>query len=211
MLRWKVCGITNREDATIAVEAGADALGFIFYSPSPRSICEAEAASISAALPAETWRIGVFVDTPAVEMQRIIDRVGLDFVQLSGDESPEVCTVLERHAIKALRFDDDVTPAAAAAAAAAAAYYPDCSLLIDAGDSAEYGGSGRRSNWAAAAALAKAQRIILAGGLTPANVVSAIEEVKPWAVDVASGVESSPGRKDAGKLRAFAAALRPYR
>lgn len=207
MLRWKVCGITRETDALAAVEAGADAVGFVFYPPSPRAIDPARAASIAAVLPPSTWRVGVFVNATAEQMADVVDVVGLDFLQLSGDESPRDCQCLARHAIKVLRFGSQASPERAMNKAAE---YPECTLLVDAaGD--EYGGSGRPANRAVAAHLAGRHRLILAGGLTPANVIEAVEEVMPWGVDVSSGVESSPGRKDRAMLEAFARAVERYR
>lgn len=207
-LRWKVCGITNSDDALAAVEAGADAIGFVFYPASPRAVKPVAAAAIARRLPAETWRIGVFVDAPVSEMAEVVDAVGLDFLQLSGDESPSLCPELPRHAFKALRLRPGM---GAQEATKLADRYADCTLLIDAVAGGLYGGSGRAADWNAAAALARRHRLMLAGGLTPDTVAAAVETVRPWAVDVASGVESSPGIKDPVKLRAFARALEPFR
>lgn len=202
--RWKVCGITRAQDALAAVEAGADAVGFVFYPPSPRCVSVDRAAEISAVLPRETWRFGVFVDAPAGTMAEAVDDAGLDFLQLSGDEPPERCAGLPRHAFKALRLAPGTGPREAEGMAGR---YPECTLLVDAHDEEEYGGTGRRAEWRAAAHLARRHRLMLAGGLTPANVGAAVDAVGPWAVDVSSGVEISPGRKDPEKLRAFARAL----
>ena len=207
MLRWKVCGITCEADALSAVAAGADAVGFVFYPPSPRAVDAQVAARIAAVVPAATWRVGVFVNASAAEIADAVEVVGLDFLQLSGDEGPEVCRGLQRHAIKALRFGPGVSPDTAMERAA---LYPECTLLVDA-NGGLYGGSGRPANRAVAAHLARRHRLILAGGLTPGNVVEAVEAVKPWAVDVSSGVESSPGRKDHALIEAFARALERYR
>ena len=207
-LRWKVCGITGTSDALAAVEAGADAIGFVFYPESLRAIRPETAACIAAALPAETWRVGVFVDGTVEEMSRTVEQVGLDFLQLHGDEPPEICRGLSRHAFKALRLDADMGEPQAQALADR---YPECTLLVDTASADLYGGTGRPANWSAAAHLAKQHRLILAGGLDAANVAAALDAVAPWAVDVSSGVESSPGVKDHDKLRDFAAALEPYR
>ncbi|HJO05236.1 MAG TPA: phosphoribosylanthranilate isomerase [Acidobacteriota bacterium] len=207
-LRWKVCGITEEAGARAAVDAGADAIGFVFYPPSPRSVSVDRAASIARHLPDETWRFGVFVDPDPIEIAAIVDRVGVDFVQLSGDESPEMPSCLPRHAFKALRLDDQTT---GEQAMQLADRYPDCSLLIDAAVAGAYGGTGLQANWSAAAALAQRQRIMLAGGLTPQTVAAAVEQVGPWAVDVSSGVESRPGHKDPQLICAFARALEPFR
>lgn len=207
-VRWKVCGINDVETARVAVEAGADALGFVFHPPSPRVVTIAEAAAIAATLPRETWRMGVFVDADRDLIERAIEAVGLDFVQLSGDEAPEAAVGLSRHAFKALRLPPEID---APGARALAAPYPHCTLLVDAHAPGEYGGTGRAANWEAARALAAEHRLMLAGGLAPDNVAAAIESVGPWAIDVSSGLESAPGRKSPELIRAFATALEPYR
>jgi phosphoribosylanthranilate isomerase len=207
-LRWKVCGLTTERDAVAAVAAGADAVGFVFYPPSPRAVSPKRAGEISSVLPAETWRFGVFVDAPAAAIEDTIAAASLDFAQLSGDEDPATTTGLSRHAFKALRLE----PAATAAdAAAMAARYPECTLLVDTHVAGEYGGTGVAANWGAARSLASEHRLMLAGGLTPENVATAVETVRPWAVDVSSGVESGPGRKCPELLRRFAAALEAFR
>ncbi len=208
MVRWKVCGITRVQDALAAVEAGADAIGFVFHPPSPRYVCAEEAAEIARALPRRTWRVGVFVDHDPRRINGMIERVGLDFVQLSGDEPPATAAALARHAFKALRLGGGVTPTAALAQAQR---YPECTLLVDAGVDGRYGGTGTVANWAAAAALARRYRLLLAGGLRPDNLAEAIRRVRPWGVDVSSGVESAPGRKDPALLRAFGRALEEFR
>lgn len=207
-LRWKVCGITCEQDAALAVDAGADAVGFVFYPPSPRHVELEQAASIAVTLPAETWRFGVFVDRSAAEMADAVEAVGLDFLQLSGDEDPAIVPTLPRHAFKALRLDPEAGPGIAFAAADR---YPECTLLVDTAVAGEYGGTGQPANWAAARALASRHRLMLAGGLRPDNVAAAVVAVQPWAVDVSSGIEASPGRKDPDKLRAFARSLEPFR
>lgn len=208
MIRWKVCGITSVRDAQAAVAAGADAIGLVFYRRSPRHLEPEQAARIAAALPRSTWRIGVFVDAPAEEMARITETAGLDFLQLSGDEPPEMCGALPRHAFKAVRLRPDAT---GDEALAMAERYPDCTLLLDAAHEGMYGGTGRRTSWPAAAAVARRHRLFLAGGLTPENLEEAVQTVRPWAVDVSSGVEIEPGVKDHAKLRAFGRALGAYR
>lgn len=207
-LRWKVCGITEEAGALAAVEAGVDAIGFVFYPPSPRAVSVSRAASIARSLPDETWRFGVFVDPDPTEVADIVDSVGIDFVQLSGDEAPDVPARLPRHAFKALRLD---ASASGVQAQRLADRYADCSLLVDAAAEGAYGGTGARANWSAAAVLAQRYRIMLAGGLTPQTVAAAVEQVDPWAVDVSSGVESCPGLKDPQLIRAFARALEPFR
>lgn len=207
-LRWKVCGITSEQDARVAVEVGADALGFVFYRPSPRCVDFDLAGRIAAELPRRTWRVGVFVDASPERMSRAVEQVGLDFLQLCGDEDPGICAALPRHAFKALRVETDADPDAVMAAAAR---YPECTLLIDAARPGMYGGTGHRAGWEAAREAAARYRLFLAGGLTADNVGAAVEAVDPWGVDVSSGVEASPGVKDHDKLRAFASSLEPYR
>lgn len=205
-LRWKVCGITRAEDADAAVAVGADAIGFVFYPPSPRAITPERAGEISARLPRETWRFGVFVDSPAEEINAVVAAARLDFVQLAGDESPEIVPLLERHAFKTLRPRAEWDQRRIQDLADR---YPECTLLVDA--TGGYGGTGRAADWEAAALLARWHRLVLAGGLTADNVAEAVRRVRPWAVDVSSGVESRPGIKDHDRLRAFARALEPFR
>jgi phosphoribosylanthranilate isomerase len=205
-LRWKVCGVTRMEDALAAVELGADAIGFVFHHPSPRAVSPAEAARISAQLPRATWRFGVFVDRDPAEMNATVREASLDFIQLAGDEPPEIVPLLERHAFKTLRLDPEWDERHVQDHADR---YPECTLLIDAVGG--YGGTGRLADWEAAAQLARWHRLVLAGGLTPETVADAVRRVRPWAVDVASGVEAAPGVKDHDALRAFARALEPFR
>ncbi|MFQ5742840.1 MAG: N-(5'-phosphoribosyl)anthranilate isomerase [Acidobacteriota bacterium] len=207
-IRWKVCGITSTADAAAAVAAGADALGFIFYPPSPRAVSLAEAMRIVAGLPEGVWRVGVFVDALVEEMAEAADRLGLDFLQLSGDEPPELASQLPRPAWKAVRLPPQPSPADADAMATT---YPDCTLLLDAGAGGLYGGTGESVDWQLAARVARQRPLVLAGGLRFGNVAEAVTRVRPWGIDVASGVEAEPGRKDPQKLSLFAAALEPYR
>ena len=207
-LRWKVCGTTNAADAAAAVDAGADALGFIFWQPSPRSVAVDDAAAIAAGVPDRVRKVGVFVDAPLEEITATAERVGLDIIQLHGDEPPDTCASLPLPVWKALRLassgrSDDAKLRADA--------YRGCTLLVDAGVPGEYGGTGEITDWDAAARLAERRRVVLAGGLRADNVARAVEHVRPWGVDVASGVEAEPGRKDKSELRRFAAALEPYR
>lgn len=207
-LRWKVCGITNAGDAAAAIAAGADALGFVLWPGSPRAVTLEQAASISADLPAGVWRVGVFVDATAQDLDAAAERLALDFVQLHGDESPQACAAAPRPVWKALRLSPG-TPRERAQELAAS--YPEATLLVDAKVVGAYGGTGERSGWGTAAYLAASRRVVLAGGLSADNVAAAVERVRPWGVDVSSGVESVPGRKDIGKIEAFAAALEPFR
>ncbi len=209
----KICGTTNLEDALVAAEAGADLLGFIFYPPSPRYVAPEtvvaivqEVRTIFADPP---LCVGVFVNAPAPEVKSVLERTGLDLAQLHGDESVEALQALEGRGFKAVR------PKETAEALSLAALYAPLSspsgpqLLIDAYHPHLYGGGGRRGDWDVAAAVAqRVERLLLAGGLTPENVAEAVSAVKPWGVDVASGVEATPGRKDPAKLRAFIAAVK---
>ena len=205
-LRWKVCGITRSEDAFAAVAAGADAIGFVFCPSSPRAVDPAVAARISAELPREIWRFGVFVDRPVGEMNAIVGEVGLDFIQLAGDESPAIVPELDRHAFKTLRLRPEWDERRVQDFADR---YPECTLLVEATGGSD--GSREATDWGAAAGLARWHRLVLGGGLTADSVAEAVRTVKPWAVDVSSAVEARPGIKDHDKLRTFARALRPFR
>jgi phosphoribosylanthranilate isomerase len=152
--------------------------------------------------------MGVFVNAEREEIEHVISTVGLDFVQLAGDEPATAGVGLSRHAFKALRLGPDTTPEQALAMAAP---YDSCTLLVDASVPGEYGGTGQPSNWTAAAALARGHRLMLAGGLTSDNVAAAIAAVRPWAIDVSSGLETSPGCKDPDLVREFGATLESLR
>lgn len=200
----KICGITSPEDARAAAAAGADAIGLVFWPGSARALAAGAARQIAAALPPLVLRVGVFVDAPADEVDRIAAAVGLDLLQLHGVETPEACERHARRALKALRVGDGFAPEDALRYEGRAA-----GLLLDTAAGALPGGSGRSFDWSHAAALRPRVRfLMLAGGLTPGNVGEAIARVRPDAVDVSSGVELSPGRKDAEKMRAFVAAVR---
>jgi phosphoribosylanthranilate isomerase len=200
----KICGLTTLEDALAAIEAGADMLGFNFYSASPRHIFPKECARLTAALqgyrPA-VMLVGVFVDASPEQITRTISECGLDLAQLSGDEPPETLQRLGQRAYKALR------PADPQNLLALVQKYPPRSTppayLIDAYRLGQYGGTGQSANWSLAASLSIRSPLFLAGGLTAENVITAIRQVRPWGVDVASGVETSPGRKNSEKMRAF--------
>jgi len=204
----KICGITTPEDAALAVDAGADALGFVFWPMSPRRVDLARAAAIARGLPPLVLRVGVFVNAPRDEMARVADAVGLDVLQLHGDEPPEALVALPRRAIKAVRVGRGF-------ASVQATRYLGCTagLLVDTrltGDSSQApGGTGVPFDWSLVTDLAaKVPFLVLAGGLTPQNVAEAVKVVRPQAVDVASGVETMPGKKDPGRVRAFVAAAR---
>jgi phosphoribosylanthranilate isomerase len=205
MVKVKVCGITNPADALVAVEAGADALGFNFYARSPRYIAPEDARRIIAGLPPEVRCVGVFVNEESAEaLARMAEASGVSAVQLHGDESPEYCAAAMRghEVIKALRVGKDFVPEEAAA-------YPAQSILLDAYDPRARGGTGETFDWTLARRTREVvARLYLAGGLKPENVAGAIAAVAPYAVDVCSGVEVAPGRKDAARVRAFMAAVR---
>ena len=201
--RIKICGITNLADAQLAVALGADALGFIFYRPSKRCILPALAAEICAALPPFVAKVGVFVNESAVVIQTILTDCRLDGVQLHGEELPGFCRQFPVKVIKAIRVRD-------ADSLRTAAEYDVDALLLDTYTAEQRGGTGQAFDWTLARQAKTMVRppIILSGGLTPENVWAAIRQAVPFAVDVASGVESAPGRKDPEKLRNFINACR---
>jgi phosphoribosylanthranilate isomerase len=204
----KICGVTSLEDALAAVEAGADYLGFNFWAQSPRYIAPEACARLRGELArrgAAVKTVGIFVNQTPAEVAALLDYCGLDLAQLHGDEQPEHLTMLWGRAFKALRGAD---PAGRDLEALTVFSPGRPSLLVDAHVPDYYGGTGRTADWEQARGLAARYPIFLAGGLTPANVSAAIAAVNPWGVDVASGVESAPGRKDHAKVRAFVAAAR---
>ena len=205
MTKVKICGLTNPEDALAAAEYGADLLGFIFYPPSPRSVTPARGRQIAEALResgCRARRVGVFVNASSAEILETMAACDLDYAQLSGDETVGDLAALGDRGYKAIRPRSPVEAAALAAAFANPALSP--ALLVDAYDPLRYGGTGRPADPAAAAAAAAPGRnILLAGGLNPANIRAAIRALKPWGVDVASGVERAPGIKDHETLRTF--------
>jgi phosphoribosylanthranilate isomerase len=197
VLKVKICGITRPEDARAAAAAGADALGLNFFAGSPRCVSPERAAEIVAAIPAGICKVGVFVDAPRERVRDLAERLALDALQFHGEESSEYCRGWTAKLIKAVRVRD------AAALAAAAPYAVDF-LLADAWVAGRHGGTGRRvpAEWLSGIDPA---RLILAGGLDPDNVADAVRAARPAAVDVASGVESAPGVKDAEAMRRFIA------
>lgn len=199
--RVKVCGICRLEDAELAVSLGASAVGFIFWPESPR-YCEPDRAqAIAAQLPPQITLVGVFVDQPVEHVIQIATHVPLGAVQLHGSESLADFDRVRQPLIKAVPVTDDLDPSAVDA-------LPDgVTVLLDAHDPVRRGGTGRTIDWNLAAAVAARRRTILSGGLNAANVREAITAVRPHMIDVSSGVESAPGRKDAGKLEAFFAAI----
>ncbi len=191
----KICGITRLDDALAAVRLGADALGFNFWPRSKRHLPPGEARAIVRRLPPFVTAVGVFVDPTRDEVLRAADQSGIAVVQLHGDEPPELCLSLPLPVLKAIRVAD-------VHALAALASYEVQGFLLDA-PTAGYGGSGQTFDWDLAAQVARELPIVLAGGLGPENVAEAVRVVRPWAVDVASGVERAPGVKDPDKMRLF--------
>lgn len=198
MVRVKICGITNVEDALVAVEAGADALGFVFFSKSPRCVTPEQAAEVIRVLPPFVQAVGLFVNETAAQVNAIADRCRLDIVQLHGEESPAYCNQIERRVVKVFRMKDRES-------LATMQEYRVAGYLLDAWSSSAYGGTGHVFDWELIRDAGRCGPLILAGGLTPENVAEAVIRVKPYAVDVSSGVESMPGRKDPARVRAFIA------
>lgn len=201
MVKIKICGITSLDDALAAVRAGADALGFVFHPASPRHIFPEQATAIIRHLPPFVQTVGLFVNEGQDTVNATADQCGLDIVQLHGDETPEYCGTIRRRIIKAFRVKDVTS-------IDAMKDYHVAACLLDAWSPAAHGGTGRTFNWEIAACAAAASDIILAGGLTPDNVADAIRRVRPYAVDVSSGVESAPGRKDQSLISSFIRAAR---
>ncbi len=197
-VRVKVCGITSYEDAALACDAGADAVGFNFYAGSPRFIAPAAAREITRRLPALAVSAGVFVNVadPA-EIAGIARAAGIQVIQLHGDETAAYCSRLsDWPLIKAIRLGAEWKPEAFAGFAVQA-------FLLDSKDDSLFGGTGRSFDWSLIGRVPEDSRLLLAGGLNPENVGDAIRRVRPYGVDVCSGIESSPGRKDPAKLAAF--------
>ncbi len=195
MVRVKICGITNLDDALAATESGADALGFVFYAGSPRYVSPDDAGKIIRELPPFVTTVGVFVDERREEMQRIIRHASIDVVQLHGHEPPEACLIGGR-VIKAIRVKElnDLRPLR---------HYRVSAYLLDTYTPESLGGTGQIFNWDIATDAKQFGRIILSGGLNPDNVEKAVRWVRPYAVDVSSGVEEEKGKKDHKKLKLF--------
>ncbi|MBI3165377.1 MAG: phosphoribosylanthranilate isomerase [Chloroflexi bacterium] len=219
MTKIKICGIKTLTDAVAAIEAGADYLGFNFYPKSVRFIEKNVCAEITSVLKREYPQIklvGVFVNSPVDEIKDILQTCSLDLAQLHGDETPEMLAPFNSKAFKAIRLSSSESAHASVYPFLKSALFRESvtesvdrpAMLIDAAVKGVYGGSGVTADWASAAELAKKYPLLLAGGLTPENVVEAIRRVKPWGVDVASGVESAPGEKDAGKMVEFVRKVR---
>jgi phosphoribosylanthranilate isomerase len=207
-MKIKICGLKRLEDALVALDSGADMLGFNFYPPSPRYIKPVDCSHLVEKLRKRSFQavlVGVFVNTPAPEIVVTLEECGLDIAQLCGDESPEESILLGERAFKALRLVNSVT------LEEYLRHYPrriaPPAWLVDAPCPGEYGGTGKSADWNLAYHLARQAPILLAGGLNPNNVAVAIRQVQPWGVDVASGVESAPGRKDQKKICAFIKAV----
>ena len=195
----KICGITRQEDAELAIALGAVALGFVFHPSSPRAISEERAAAIIATLPPFVSAVGVFVEQQSTAIGRLMRRCRLDCAQLHGDASAaELGRVLAlgHRAYRAFRLHDEADPQVILA-------QDDRTLLLDAHHPQHWGGTGRTIDWKQAAQISAARRVILAGGLTAANIVEAVERVRPYAVDLSSSLEVQPGRKDAVRMHRF--------
>jgi phosphoribosylanthranilate isomerase len=199
VVRVKICGVTNERDARAACELGAYALGFNFYEKSPRAVAPAEAWKIRQSLPQAVQAVGVFVNWQPTAVIAVAKSLRLNAVQLHGDESSDDVDVCAKSVgvIKAFRVSPDLSLVNMGKFRAASEF------LLDAAVPGQYGGTGHTANWDFARRAVTAHRIILAGGLTPENVAEAIRFVRPIAVDVASGVESRPGKKDHAKMREF--------
>jgi len=196
MVKIKVCGITNLEDAQLACGLGADALGFIFYKKSPRFVSSVTAKSIIDSLPPFVNTVGVFVNALLSEINLILKTVTLKLIQLHGDESPDYCRQIPLPALKVFRvkngFDLSILKK-----------YKTSGFLLDTYHDQSYGGTGETFNWDIAKEAKKYGPIVVSGGLNAKNVREAMEFVHPYAVDVCSGVEAEPGKKDSAKLKAF--------
>lgn len=201
-VKVKICGITNQADALAAAEAGADALGFMFFDQSPRAITVSDAAEVIKALPPHLMKVGVFVNPTEELVLRAIGECGLNLLQFHGEEAPQFCTQFGLMSMKAFRIRD-------AESLETLARYSTDAWLLDAYSSKGRGGTGETFNWDLALTAKKSGKLIfLAGGLTPENVGEAVRKVNPFGVDVSSGVESAPGKKDSAKMKAFVTAAK---
>jgi phosphoribosylanthranilate isomerase len=202
----KICGITSLEDAEAAVEAGASAIGLVFWPKSPRYIDPQKARAIVSRLPALVVPVGVFVNQPAAYVRGVAAQVGLGAVQLHGDEDLLYVAGLDYPVIKAVAIEPGVDDADADSERIDV-WPRRTTLLLDAHDAVRRGGTGRTIDWSTAARIARRRRTLLAGGLTPDNVAEAVAQVRPFGIDVSSGVERSPGVKDHARIRALFEAL----
>ena len=195
-VKVKVCGMTQLKDAAFAVQQGADAVGFIFYKKSPRSVNMKAVKEIISKLPPFVDTVGVFVNESADRVNKIAEYCGLDLVQLHGDESPAYCRKIRRRVVKAFRVID-------LQSIKQLEKFPVSGFLLDTFSENMHGGTGKVFDWNLAHPAKKVGPVILAGGLTPRNIRQAISQVRPYGVDVCSGVEKSPGIKDPEKVKAF--------
>ena len=204
MTKIKICGIKTVDDALAAMDAGADLLGFNFYPKSPRYLDVGRCRDIMSVMRkyGHMTYVGLFVNASVAEVRATIETCGLSLAQLHGDETPAILNALDGKAFKAFRGVPDAERIDGFARSNSPA------LLVDAAVKGAYGGTGVTADWSAAAELAKKYPLLLAGGLNPNNVTEAVREVRPWGVDVASGVEARPGEKDIGKMIAFISAVR---
>lgn len=196
-VKVKICGITNVEDAQAAVAAGADLLGFVFYEKSPRHVTVAQAAAIARTISPWVVRVGLFVDAPTELVGEATSACGLQLLQFHGEETSEYCRQFGAMSMKAFRVKDAET-------IQRLPEFPTDAWLLDAFVPGQLGGTGHSFNWDLAVEAVKLGKpVFLAGGLTPENVAEAVRKVRPYGVDVSSGVESAPGKKDHAKVRAF--------
>jgi phosphoribosylanthranilate isomerase len=203
--RVKICGITRVEDALAAVNAGADAIGLVFYAASPRFVTIAQAQQIIAAMPPFVSVVGLFVNATTAEIESVLSQVHIDIVQFHGDETPSDCAQIKLPYYKAIRVKSDTNLLQCAVEFSGAK-----ALLLDTYSEAAFGGTGQVFDWGLIPQnLTKP--VILAGGLVPENVALAIKQVRPYAVDVSGGVEASKGIKDAAKIAAFMQAVKEFR
>jgi len=200
--RVKICGITREQDALAAVEAGADAIGLVFYPPSPRDISVQRAAQIVSVLPPFVTTVGLFVNAEASFIAEVVEEAGIDLIQFHGNECSEYCGQHKRPWIRAIRMRSDRDVARSAEEFSQAR-----GLLLDAYRPGVPGGTGETFDWSRIP-VDLAHRIILAGGLNPDNISQAVRQVRPFAVDVSGGVEAAPGIKDADKIARFMAGVR---
>jgi len=215
-MKVKICGITRYEDARTALDAGAWALGFIFHPPSPRYVDSEQARDIVSRLPDDTRSIGVFVDRSAEQVQEIVDYVGLAGAQLHGDESPDtLAAVRAEPLVKAFRVGRSADVASDRSEVehleARIGEYTDALILLDTYRKGAHGGTGETFDWSIAYEIASKRRLVLAGGLKPENILEAARTVRPFALDVSSGLEASPGVKDPARVRELFAELSDYR
>ncbi len=207
MIRIKICGITSEKDAFAAVDAGADALGFVFFNQSSRYVAPETAAGIIKRLPPFVSAVGVFVNPPRPEVEEIVSKTGIGIIQLHGTESVAEASGYSLPVVKAFRFNaENPLPVISD--------WPTTAVLVDTGVPNQWGGTGIALDWRELRRQllqqppSAARKLILAGGLTPSNVAEAIETIQPAAVDVSSGVEASPGKKDSDKIKEFIYAAR---